>query len=207
VYFRYLTLMSYHAFIQENVDVAIYEVGVGGEYDSTNIADTPAVTGISALGIDHTFTLGDTIDKIAWNKAGIQKLGVASFTVTQPTEAIEVIKARADERKVKSLTILEQDPRLVGVQIKPDAVFQKSNASLAIALAEVALQKINLGEGIEDSAKCLPEEFVKGLETMIIRGRCEKKQDGKITWFLDGAHTDDSIKVASKWFSDESSQV
>ncbi len=43
VYFRYLTLMSYHAFIQEGVDVAIYEVGVGGEYDSTNIVDHPTV--------------------------------------------------------------------------------------------------------------------------------------------------------------------
>jgi folylpolyglutamate synthase len=204
-YFRYLTLMSFHAFIQEKVNIAIYEVGVGGEYDSTNIADSPAVTGISALGIDHTHILGDTIDKIAWNKAGIQKPGVESFTIKQPAEAMEVIKARAVERNVKSLTVLDQDPRLGGVGIKPDAAFQKGNASLAIALAEVALQKVNMKSG--NSSTGFSKEFVDGLGTMVIRGRCETKKDGSITWYLDGAHTDDSIKVASKWFSDESSRV
>lgn len=204
VYFRYLTLMSYHAFIQEKVDVAIYEVGVGGEYDSTNICDSPAVTGISALGIDHTFTLGDTIDKIAWNKAGIQKPGVKSFTVTQPAEAMQVIESRADERNVQSLTVLQEDPRLAGVKVKPDAAFQKSNASLAIALTESVLSKID--PDFDPLQNTLPHEFVLGLETMIIRGRCETKEDGNVTWYLDGAHTDDSIKVASKWFSDESSK-
>ena len=49
--------MSFHVFLQEGVDTAIYEVGVGGTYDSTNIIDKPTVTGISALGIDHTFML------------------------------------------------------------------------------------------------------------------------------------------------------
>lgn len=48
------------------MDVAIYEVGVGGAWDSTNIIMKPAVTGITTLGIDHVAVLGDTIDKIAW---------------------------------------------------------------------------------------------------------------------------------------------
>lgn len=204
VYFRYLTLLSYHVFIQEKVDVGIYEVGVGGEYDSTNTVDVPAVTGISALGIDHTFTLGDTIDKIAWNKAGIQKPGVLSFTVNQPLEAMEVVRSRSVERSVKSLVVVEQDSRLDCVKIKPDAPFQKNNASLAIALTETVLQKIN--PDFKPSPDSLPKEFVEGLETVVWRGRCEKKVDGDITWYLDGAHTADSIKVATKWFSDESSQ-
>lgn len=196
--------MSYHAFIQEKVDIAIYEVGVGGEYDSTNIVDAPAVTGISALGIDHTFTLGDTIDKIAWNKAGIQKLDAPSFTVSQPPEAMEVVKSRAEEKNVKSLTVITEDARLAGVQVKPDAPFQRSNASLAIALTETVLQKFN--SQFKPSTTGLPQEFVEGLETMVWRGRCETKLEENITWFVDGAHTDDSIKVASKWFSDESSK-
>lgn len=201
VYFRYLTLMSYHVFIQENTDVAIYEVGVGGEYDSTNICDAPAVTGISTLGIDHTFTLGDTIDKIAWNKAGIQKKGVPSFTVTQLPEAMEVLESRAKERDVQFLKVVKPDQRLIGVKIKPDAEFQRGNASLALALTETVLQRID--PSFKPSDTSLTAEFVHGLEHVVWRGRCETKVDGDITWYLDGAHTADSIIVAAKWFSDE----
>lgn len=84
--------MSYHAFIHQGVKIAIYETGVGGEYDSTNIVEKPAVTGITSLGIDHTFSLGDTIEEIAWHKAGIQKSQVPSFTVDQPHAAMAVVR-------------------------------------------------------------------------------------------------------------------
>ena len=56
------------------VDATILEVGVGGEYDCTNIVPQPVVTGISALGIDHTAVLGKTIREIGWQKAGIYKV-------------------------------------------------------------------------------------------------------------------------------------
>ncbi|KAJ5041769.1 uncharacterized protein L3040_005337 [Drepanopeziza brunnea f. sp. 'multigermtubi'] len=201
VYFRYLNLMSYHVFLQENVDVAIYEVGVGGEYDSTNIVDQPAVTGISTLGIDHTFTLGETIDKIAWHKAGIQKKGAPSFSVPQLPAAMKVVEKRAEERAVKSFGVVGLDRRLGGVKIRPDAPFQKSNASLAIALTETLLRKLDPKFQID--SELLPEEFVDGLEQVVWRGRCEKKVERNITWYLDGAHTADSILVATKWFGDE----
>ncbi|KAM3068326.1 Folylpolyglutamate synthetase [Clarireedia jacksonii] len=204
VYFRYLTLMSYHVFLQEGIDAAIYEVGVGGEYDSTNIVDRPTVTGISSLGIDHTFTLGETIDKIAWHKAGIQKAGVPSYTVRQPPEAMEVVEQRAMDRGVKSLRVVDLDPRLMAVNIKPAADFQRGNASLAICLAETVLKKLD--PNFKTSPDALPKEFVDALEQVVWRGRCETKIDGNVTWYLDGAHTADSIKVAAKWFSDEVSQ-
>jgi folylpolyglutamate synthase len=199
-YFRYLTLMSYHVFLQEGVDTAIYEVGVGGEYDSTNIVDRPVVTGITSLGIDHTFTLGTTIDKIAWHKAGIQKKGTKSFTVNQLPEALEVVKQRSEEKGVESFQVLDIDPRLKEVKIKPDAPFQKLNASLAIALTETALQKLDLK--LHDS-NTLSKEFIDGLEQVNWRGRCETKQVGNMTWYLDGAHTADSIIVAANWFCNE----
>jgi folylpolyglutamate synthase len=196
--------MSYHAFIQESVDAAIYEVGVGGEFDATNIVDHPAVTGISMLGIDHTFYLGETIDKITWHKAGIQKQGVPSLTVKQVPPALEVIKKRAEEKKVRYLHVVEVDPRLEGVKIRPDAPFQKGNASLAIELAEAVLGKLD--EMFIPSRHSLPKEFVDGLEQVVWRGRCEMKFEGDITWYLDGAHTADSIVVAVRWFGDECSK-
>ncbi|KAH8803225.1 Mur ligase [Xylogone sp. PMI_703] len=204
VYFRFLTLMSWHVFLSEGVDTAIYEVGLGGEYDSTNIVDRPAVTGISRLGIDHVAILGSTIDKIAWNKAGIWKTGVPAFTVDQVPEAMEVVKQRAQERNVESLSVVGVDPRLNGVKIRPDAEFQKSNASLAIALADTVLKKLE--SSYSSSKDSLPKEFVDGLEQTVWRGRCETKIDGNITWYLDGAHTLDSIKIAAEWFSKESSR-
>lgn len=202
VYFRYLTLMSYHVFLQEDVDAAVYEVGMGGEYDATNIVDHPTVTGISTLGIDHTLVLGETIENIAWHKAGIQKKGVPSFTVKQIPGALKVVQDRAKERAVDSFTVLEEDPRLEGVNIRPNASFQRLNASLAIALAEAALRKLD--SGFEARPDLLPQEFVDGLEQVVWRGRCEIKNEGNITWYLDGAHTQESIVVATKWFSEES---
>jgi folylpolyglutamate synthase len=204
VYFRYLTLMSYHVFIREGVDAAVYEVGVGGEYDSTNIIEAPAVTGISSLGIDHTYSLGETIEEIAWHKAGIQKRDCPSFTVTQQAAAMNVVQKRAKERNVKGLKVVGQDERLEGVAISPDAPFQKLNASLAIALAETVLKRLDAT--FHPSSDRLSQEFKEGLEKVNWRGRCEKKTEGNITWYLDGAHTADSIVVASKWFGTECSQ-
>lgn len=200
-YFKYLTLMSYHVFLRENVDTAIYEVGLGGEYDSTNIIDRPAVTGITTLGIDHVLVLGETIEEIAWQKAGIQKPGVPSFTVKQLPTAASVIEKRAGEKGVKSLEVVDLDPRLQKVDIRPNAGFQKSNASLAIALAETAIRKLD--HSFQLPPDSLPQEFVDGLEQMVWRGRCEKKVEGNITWHLDGAHTADSIIISSCWFGEE----
>lgn len=89
-YFRFLTLVAYHAFLQLKVrptlkaeyprahsfqiDATVLEVGVGGRYDSTNIVPKPIVTGITALGIDHVSILGKTLQDIAWQKAGIFKV-------------------------------------------------------------------------------------------------------------------------------------
>jgi folylpolyglutamate synthase len=200
-YFKYLTLISYHVFLRERVDTAIYEVGVGGEYDATNIADRPAVTGITSLGLDHVNTLGETLQEIAWHKAGIQKPWVPSFTVNQLSDAMHVIEARAKERGVKSLKVVDLDPRLQNVKIRPDADFQRSNASLAIALAETALQKLD--PKFQLPSKSLPQKFVDGLEQVVWHGRFEKKVEDNITWHLDGAHTADSIKIACRWFGEE----
>lgn len=202
IYARYLTLMSWHVFLQEGVDVAVYETGIGGEFDATNVVERPVASGISTLGIDHVFVLGDTVEKIAWHKAGIMKTGSPAFTVEQYPGAAEVLKDRAKEKKV-DLKVLDIDPRLSTVEIRPDAAFQKRNATLAIGLAEAALKK--LGVSLEENSDKLSQEFVDGLEKVVWRGRCEVKEEPKINWYLDGAHTADSLKMSSKWYNDESS--
>jgi folylpolyglutamate synthase len=200
IYSRYLTLMSYHVFLQEGVDAAVYETGIGGEYDATNIVERPLAIGISTLGIDHVFALGGTVEKIAWHKAGIMKLGSAAFTIEQVPGAAQVLQERASTKGV-SLKVLDIDPRLKGVNIRPDAQFQKKNASLGLALAETALQRLD--PSFKPDASTLPKEFVDGLEQVVWRGRCEVKTEGPIVWHIDGAHTVDSLKMATRWFAGE----
>ncbi|KAG5929596.1 methionine-synthesizing 5- methyltetrahydropteroyltriglutamate--homocysteine methyltransferase [Claviceps africana] len=203
LYARYLTLMSWHAFLSEGVDVAVYETGIGGEFDATNLVEKPVASGISTLGIDHTFVLGDTVDKIAWHKAGIMKGGSPAFTVEQVPAAADVLQQRAREKNVQ-LTVLPADnDRLADVTIRPNVLFQKKNATLAVALAEAALTKLGLLPDSSSEPAALPDKFKDGLEGTVFRGRCEIKHEEKVTWYVDGAHTADSLKMSSRWFTDE----
>ncbi|KAK4135857.1 FolC bifunctional protein [Trichocladium antarcticum] len=200
IYARYLTLLSYHVFLSEGVDAAVYETGIGGEYDATNVVDRPVATGISTLGIDHVFVLGPAVETIAWHKAGIMKPGCPAFTVEQVAAAAQVLQDRAAEKGL-ALTVLDIDPRLAGVRIRPDAAFQKRNATLAVALAETALKRLD--PAFSPDPQALPREFVDGLEQVVWRGRCEVKEEDTIIWHVDGAHTVDSLKMAARWFVGE----
>lgn len=199
IYSRYLTLMSWHVFLQEGVDVAVYETGIGGSFDATNLVEKPVASGISTLGIDHVFALGDTVEKISWHKAGIMKAGSPAFTTSQVPGAAQVLRDRAADKKV-DLQFLEIDPRLANVRIRPNAAFQKRNASLGVALAETALRKLGV---LDKKPDVLPQEFVEGLEKVEFRGRCEVKKEDTVTWHIDAAHTADSLKLSSKWFIEE----
>ena len=72
-YFRFITLLAFHAFLESKVNATILEVGVGGTYDITNIVPKPVVTGVTALGLDHVAVLGETQKENAWHKGGIFK--------------------------------------------------------------------------------------------------------------------------------------
>ncbi|KAJ5217069.1 Mur ligase [Penicillium chermesinum] len=202
-YFRFLTLMAFHIFIREGIDAAVIEVGVGGELDSTNIIPLPAVTGITTLGIDHVRALGGTIDKIAWHKAGIFKAGSPAFTVPQAPEAMEVLRSRAEEKGVK-LDTLAIHPALFDIRLRVAEDFQRKNASLAIALAASLLNR--LGVSVDIDSEPLPREFIEGLENMVWRGRWETLVSDKQVWHLDGAHTEDSLKLSTAWFARTATQ-
>ena len=108
-----MTIMAFHVFLQEQVDAAILEVGIGGTYDATNVVPKPLATGVSALGYDHMAILGKTLAEIAQQKAGIFKVrevhrkkltlqpGVPAVSVEQPEEGATMLKSRAAELKVR----------------------------------------------------------------------------------------------------------
>ena len=203
-YFRYLNLMALHAYLKENVDSAVIECGIGGEYDSTNIIVHPKVTAVTSLGIDHVAMLGSTIGQIAWHKAGIFKQGAPAFTAPQPEEAMEVLRQRAVEKGVH-LHVVERHPALQHIKLGLSADFQKTNASLAISVAAAHLRALGhssipdptLGAPID-----LPPEFVRGLERVKLSGRCEVRRENNLLWHLDGGHTLESIELAARWFAE-----
>ena len=216
-YFRFLTLMSFDIFLEEEVTVAIYETGVGGENDATNVIEMPVVTGITGLGIDHQKTLkiapqlrpsyfqlepnvdqegGTTIEEIAWHKSGIFKAGCPAFSVPQQSNAANVLRRRAEEKGV-SLTFVDSSPELLSIEF-PSSI-HRNNAALAVALANSFLHKHDETPSMNYSR--ISEEVIRGLRQARLLGRCQLLKEGLKEWYLDGAHTEDSLAVAGQWYA------
>ncbi|KAJ3842122.1 Mur ligase [Lentinula raphanica] len=199
-YFRFVTLMAFHSFLSLKVDATILEVGVGGTYDSTNIVPRPIVTGVTALGIDHVGVLGKTLREIAWQKGGIYKEGVPAYSVPQPEEGMQVLKERAKELKASEFTVTSGLPEINNVKIGLAGAHQVGNAILAVQLAK----KFLLHLSPESVTELFPQSFVDGLQNTRWPGRCQTVADPKtttLTWYLDGAHTVESLKCCIQWFS------
>lgn len=95
-FFEVLTAMAYATFADAPVDAAIVEVGMGGSWDATNVADAKVAV-VTPISLDHIEYLGDTVGDIAMEKAGIIKAGSFAVMAVQPSEAAEVLFARAAE--------------------------------------------------------------------------------------------------------------
>jgi dihydrofolate synthase/folylpolyglutamate synthase len=93
-FFEIMTALAFMYFADSQVDISIIETGLGGRLDSTNVIK-PEVIGITSLSIDHQHQLGDTIDSIAMEKAGVLKRGVPVVTVQQEPEAMSVLRSTA----------------------------------------------------------------------------------------------------------------
>ncbi len=93
-FFEIMTALAFMHFVDKKVDIAVIETGLGGRLDSTNVIK-PKVVGITSLSIDHQHQLGDSIDSIAREKAGVFKRGVPAITVQQEPSAMRVLKTQA----------------------------------------------------------------------------------------------------------------
>lgn len=198
-YFKFLTLLAFHTFMREKVDAAIFEVGVGGELDSTNIIVQPLVCGVTSIALDHTFVLGDTLEKIAWNKSGIFKKYASAYSVEQKPQVLEVLFDRAAEKQC-DLKVIEINPDLQNLKLGIDGDVQKLNASLAVAMTN---QFLNLRQIQEEPITKVGAKIKRGLEKARLPGRAQTLPDPvnkKITWFIDGSHTEESINHAANWF-------
>ena len=198
--FRFVTLLAFYTFLREKVDTAIFEVGLGGEYDCTNVVEAPTVVGITNLELDHTQILGETIEKIAWHKAGIIKRGRPAITVDQPPTALDVIRNRGIERGIEVKVVPVHEEIASGaVKLGIPTKCMWRNASLAVALAAEHLKALGIDPGPID--RRVPGMFAKGLAKVVWPGRFQVIPNGRIEWFIDGAHTVASVAACGEWYA------
>ena len=173
-YFEFATVLAFHHLARVGVAAAVIEVGLGGRLDATNVLH-PAVTAVARIGLDHTQLLGDTIEAVAREKAGIFKPGVvAVVSAAQPPGALETLRAEA----ARVGAPFEVAPAGWGGPLALLGPHQQGNAGLAAAALR-ALRRSGLP--IDEAA------IARGLATASWPGRLERM--GRV--LLDGAHHPD----------------
>ena len=123
-FFELTVAMAFDYFANQEIDVAVVEVGLGGRLDSTNII-TPDLSIITNISFDHINLLGDTIEKIAGEKAGIIKADVPVIIGATQKETVSVFKAKAKEH-VTSIYFADQEYKVAYSMLKPDSRQQLS---------------------------------------------------------------------------------
>jgi dihydrofolate synthase/folylpolyglutamate synthase len=173
-YFELATLLGFVHFARAKVDAAVVEVGLGGRLDATS-ASTPRVTAVARIGLDHTQLLGDSLDAIAREKAGIFKEGVPALAhAHQPPGAMEALRAEAARRGAPFHVAPERWEGEVGLV----GAHQRGNAALAAAALRL----------LDASGVRVPEEAIAaGIAGARWPGRLETLAGV----LLDGAHNPD----------------
>jgi dihydrofolate synthase / folylpolyglutamate synthase len=205
-YFEFLTMMAVQAFVEEQVDLAIFEVGLGGRLDSTNALERLGVV-ISRIGRDHMSILGHTLTEIAKEKAAIMRTDRFAVISSQPPEARAVLQVQStllgivpqnfqadfrgegDDTNFRFISPeLEFGPIRLGMR----GLHQVMNAATA---AQTALRLRGVGFEIPDQA------IEKGLATASLPGRLEKwtGPEDKEVW-LDVAHNEDAMRALVDYF-------
>ena len=203
--FEIITAIAYDYFASEQVDVAIMEVGMGGLLDSTNVCQ-PILTGITTIGLDHVALLGDTLEAIAEQKAGIIKQGIPLVTGRIAPEALAVIDRIAEGKDAprlaygKDYQVSHQESVVMGeifdytssvrqgrFQTGLLGLHQIENAGMAIALLDTFCQ--------EDGQELASNDLIaQALEETRWPGRLEVVSREPLM-ILDGAHNPHAIKA------------
>ena len=201
--FELITALAMKYFLYKNCDIVVLEVGMGGEYDSTNVIDVPEVGVIASIGFDHVKELGPTISDIARAKAGIIKNGGDVVVYGGVPEVEAVFKRVAADRGANLRftdfsRIRRQDFTLGGVWLGVEpyddvllplaGAYQPKNATLAISALEILREK---GWKISD------RDITEGLSQVRWPGRFEILGQDPV-FILDGAHNPQGIEATAE---------
>ncbi|MDD5227144.1 MAG: cyanophycin synthetase [Candidatus Omnitrophica bacterium] len=180
-YFEILTFLAIWIFAKTGVKTGIFEIGLGGRLDATNVLKAPLVI-LTPIHLDHEAFLGNTISKIAAEKAAIIKSQSHVVTGKQFPEAFKVISSAVKRNR----GILWKANPVSGVPLGLAGDFQAWNAGVAMKAAEVLENHFDFS--------ITPERSIKGLRSGNWKGRMESFGQGGVRFILDGAHNPISVK-------------
>ena len=208
--FEIVTGVAFHYFAEQKVDVLILEVGLGGRYDATNIVAEPLLSLIMSISIDHTDFLGDSIEKIAAEKAGIIKKNCPVVLYSQDEIVYNMVKDAADRMDAPFYCLNDAEID-VASQTLEGTVFSVKNKSMSLEKVELPLLgSYQISNCVTVLEACrvlkkrglqLSEETVRrGLKNAHWAGRMEICRKEPLV-ILDGAHNEDGIHQLAKSLS------
>lgn len=185
-FFEFMTAMALLHFQRQRCDIAVLEVGLGGEFDATNIV-TPLVSVITSIGLDHCEWLGDTIEDIARAKAGIIKPGKPVVLGRLPASAEKVARRRAATYGSSVLSVRAEFGEELAAYPMTNLAgdYQRWNAATAVLAIRA------LGSGW----KVAPERVSAGLNAVEWPGRWERLRLGGRLVVLDASHNPEGAEV------------
>ncbi|MBB3764155.1 bifunctional folylpolyglutamate synthase/dihydrofolate synthase [Sphingomicrobium lutaoense] len=209
-FFEISTAAAFLAFSRTPADACLIEVGLGGRLDATNVIPAPAATGIAGLGLDHQAFLGDRLDRIALEKAGIAKRGVPLVMQSYPPEIESLIVDHALSVGAKPVIQgRDWDIERVGAEL----VFEgKTNLTLPLPRLEGAHQFANAGLAAamlqyQDALSIEPEAVASMTERASWPARLQKLDKGNLAGllpnhelWLDGGHNEDAARALARFF-------
>ena len=204
-FFEVWTALAYVYFLRKKTDVSVFEVGLGGRLDATNVI-TPSVSAITSIGIDHRIQLGDTLEAIAREKAGIIKPGVPVVSAPQDKRVSDVLEGAARERGAR-LVLVGRDVhfsevyggicysgikwRIDPVSIPLNGAMQHENAAVALAALELLAEN---GFPVDESLA------VRGIGNVRWPGRLQEVAQHPPV-IVDGACNTDAMTVVRDYVS------
>lgn len=179
VFFDMFLATAVQYFDEQDPDYIILETGIGGRFDSTNFVEKPSIGIITSISLDHQGVLGDTLELISWQKAGIIKPGMNIFTPsTQSEVAMEVISKHCKEvgAKLHVVDVSLDTCQELGVTPQYDIEVQN------MCISEAVLRHLNVLD-------------LSGIKDFFWPCRMEKFDINGVTMILDGSHNGDSVKL------------
>ena len=167
-FFEITTLMAFTYFKHENVDVAVIETGLGGRLDSTNII-SPVLSVVTNVSFDHVNLLGNTLEKIAFEKAGIIKKGIPAVVGEMPNELRPIFTEKTEN------VVFAEDNDTCDYEFELKGYCQEKNKNTILAAAELLKNEFNITE----------ENIVEGLKNVVeltsLMGRWQKLSSAPLT--------------------------
>ena len=200
--FELLTATAFEIFNRERIEIGVVEVGMGGRHDATNVINNPSVTVITKIGIDHQSFLGNTLEDITYQKAGIMKNGVPCIVDgSNAPSVIDVLRKTANEIGAASISFVPQDYDLqeqVWSTIPKDQFEEHQQMNIYLAVGAVQ-EMLRCEYHSLDLSKLIPS-----IQETIWPGRLQRMSVKSLVGrenaiLLDGAHNTQSAEVLGSY--------